>query len=152
MRVLAQAFALMLLVGCVRSGTVETRASANNADPALQQVIANYTGLYRGETLDRWETLFLPGFTAANTREDGTLNVRTRQEFFDAQRRYHARVDGLHEELEDVRVEQRGALASVWARYVVTEGAQKNRGTLLLLIARDGSQWRIHSLMFEYDR
>lgn len=114
--------------------------------------MADYVGLYRRETLDEWENLFLPGFTAANTRDDGSVNVRSRQVFFEAQRRYHARVDGLREDLENVRIEQHGPLASVWADYVVTEGPRKNRGKLMLLLIRDKNEFRIHSLIFAYDR
>ena len=121
-------------------------------DPKVTQIVADYVGLYRRETLDRWEELFLPTFAAANTRDDGTTGVRTREEFFDAQRRYHARVEGLREDLENVRIEQNGDLASVWADFVVTDGGQKNRGKLVLLIIRDGRDYKIHSLMFAYDR
>jgi hypothetical protein len=109
-------------------------------------------GLWRRETLDQWERLFLPSFGAANTATDGHANLRTREEFFDAQRRYHARVAGLREDLENVRIEQRGSLASVWADFVVTDSGNRNRGTLVLLLVRDRMDWRIHSLMFAYDR
>ena len=116
------------------------------------RVVADYVGLWRRETLDQWEKLFLPSFTAANVRADGSTGVRTREEFFDAQRRYHARVDGLREELENVRIEQHGGIASVWADFVVTDSGQKNRGKLALLIIADKGDYKIHSLMFAYDR
>src|SRR5919108_4814510 len=91
-------------------------------DPQVRRLVADYTGLWRRETLAQWEQLFLPGFTVASTNADGTITVRTREEFFAAQRRYHDRVAGLREDLENIRIEQRGRLASVWAEYVVTEG------------------------------
>lgn len=145
-------FLLLYLVSLPACSHHARSASAAAIDPGLARVVADYVGLYRRETLDQWERLFLPSFTVANTREDGSIGVRTRPEFFDAQRRYHARVNGLREDLENVRIEQHGALASVWADYVVTEGAQKNRGRLTLLIIRDKDAFRIHSLMFAYDR
>lgn len=154
--------ALLLAAGCGRTAAVRpvdapapnmvSGGTRDSSDSQLRQVVADYTGLYRRETLDRWETLFLPGFTAANTREDGTVNVRTREQFFEAQRRYHARVDGLREDLENVRIEQHGPLAMVSADYVVSEGAQRNRGKLALLLIRDATGFHIHSLIFAYDR
>jgi hypothetical protein len=149
MRVTLIAVVILAFGGCTRNATLGTPSTS---DPQLERVVADYVGLYRRDTLDQWEKLFLPGFTAANTRPDGSIGVRTRDEFFEAQRRYHARVDGLREDLENVRIERQGPLASVWADYVVTEGTQKNRGKLVLLIIRDSSDYKIHSLMFAYDR
>ena len=143
------ALGILAVLGCSRNPVSN---SAPAPDPRLERVVADYVGLYRRETLDQWEKLFLPTFTAANTRPDGTIGVRSRDEFFDAQRRYHARVDGLREDLENVRIERKGPLASVWADYVVTEGSQKNRGKLTLQIIQDKADWKIHSLMFAYDR
>lgn len=148
--------ALLLLLtsaaGCARataSGSALQQSRAN--DPRLDRVIADYVGLWRRETLPQWEKLFLPSFTAANTRPDGTTNLRTREQFIEAQRQYHARVDNLKEELENVRVERRGRMASVWADFVVTDSGKQNRGRLVLLIMEDRGEYRIHSLMFSYD-
>ena len=125
--------------------------SASAPDPRLDRVIADYVGLYRKETLDQWEKLFLPTFAVANTRTDGGTNLRTRAEFFEAQRRYHDRVPNLREDLENVRIERRGRLASVWADFIVTEPAATNRGRLVLLLIEERGDYRIHSLMFSYD-
>jgi hypothetical protein len=132
----------------VRTAPVEATAS----DPRLDRVIANYVGLWRRETLDEWEKLFLPSFTVANTRSDGSINLRTREEFFAAQRGYHARVDNLKEELERVSIDRQGRMASVWADFVVTENANRNRGRLVLLLMEDRGNYKIHSLMFSYDK
>jgi hypothetical protein len=121
-------------------------------DPQLRRLVADYTGLWRRETLAEWEQLFLPGFTVASTNADGSITIRTREEFFAAQRRYHDRVAGLREDLENVRIEQQGRLASVWADYIVTEGpaGATRRGRLVLLAIRDRGEYRFHSLMFSY--
>lgn len=140
------------LAGCARGvGVSSAPVARSDTDVRLERVIADYVGLYRRETLDQWEKLFLPSFAVASTRSDGGTTIRTREEFFDAQRRYHARVDNLKEELENVRVERRGRMASVWADFVVTENNAKNRGRLVLLIMEDRGEYRIHSLMFSYD-
>ena len=143
---------LTLVVLAAPATGAQTPRDTAAADAKLERVVADYVGLYRRETLDAWEQLFLPTFTAANTRADGTVAVRTREEFFDAQRRYHARVDGLREDLEHVRIERNGSLASVWADFVVTDSGRKNRGKLVLLIIDDNGAYKIHSLMFAYDR
>jgi hypothetical protein len=143
---------------CARSSRAPELASATaidargEPDPQLRRLVADYTGLWRRETLPQWEQLFLPAFTVASTNADGTITVRTREEFFAAQRRYHECVTGLREDLENVRVEQQGRLASVWADYVVTEGpgGATRRGRLVLLAIRDRGQFRFHSLIFSY--
>lgn len=121
-------------------------------DRRLQRLVSDYTGLWRRETLAQWEQLFLPGFTVASTNADGTITVRTREEFLAAQRRYHERVTGLREDLENVRVERQGRLAVVSADFVVTEGAggPRRRGKLILLAIDDRGAYRFHSLMFSY--
>jgi hypothetical protein len=149
MRVSLIAGVILAFAGCARNVALQPPAAA---DPRLERVVADYVGLYRRETLDQWEKLFLPSFTAANTRADGTIGTRTRDEFFDAQRRYHARVDGLREDLENVRIERQGPLASVWADFVVTDSGKENRGKLVLLIIQDKDDYKIHSLIFAYDR
>ena len=142
---------LLTALACCARGVV-TSSPVPSSDPRLDRVVADYVGLWRRETLDRWEKLFLPGFTAANTRADGTTSVRTRDEFIDAQRRYHARVEGLREDLDNIRIERHGPLASVWADFVVTDSGQRNRGKLVLLIIESQGAYKIHSLMFAYDR
>lgn len=148
---LATLLIVVTAAGCARTTAVGSSVQRDAPDPRLDRVIANYVGLYRRETLDQWEKLFLPTFTVASTRSDGSTTLRTREEFVEAQRRYHARVDNLKEELENVRVERRGRMASVWADFVVTEGNAKNRGKLVLLIMEDRGEYKIHSLMFSYD-
>lgn len=124
----------------------------DEADRRLQRLVEDYTGLWRRETLSRWEQLFLPGFTVASTNADGTITVRTREAFLAAQRRYHERVAGLSEDLENVRVARNGRLAVVSADFVVTEGpgGPQRRGKLILLAIDDRGEFRFHSLMFSY--
>jgi hypothetical protein len=145
--------------GCAQPATTTTVPRpapvvevGSGGDARIERLVADYTALWRRETLARWETLFLPGFTVASTNADGTITVRTREEFLAAQRRYHERVAGLREDLENVRIEQRGRLASVWADYVVTEGpgGAQRRGRLVLLAIEDRGEYRFHSLMFSY--
>jgi hypothetical protein len=130
------------------------------SDAALRRTVADYVGLYRHETLNRWRTLFLPTFTATHTRPDGTVTVRTLDQFFAAQQGYLAGGKSIKEELENVSIkeelenvsiERRGKLASVWADFVLTEEAEKSRGKLVLLLVAERGEWRIQSLMFSYE-
>jgi SnoaL-like protein len=120
-------------------------------DAALRRAVAGYVGLYTHETLDRWRKLFLPTFTATHTNTDGTVKVRTLDEFFASQQRYLASGKKIKEELENVAIDRRGKLASVWADFVLTEEGEKSRGKLVLLLVADRGSWKIQSLMFSYD-
>ena len=116
--------ALLLTTVSVSAARAQTRDSA---DVKLRMAVDNYVGLYTKTTLDAWEKLFLPSFSAANTRSDGGTSMRTREEFFASQRRYHASRD-VTEALENVRIERNGRLASVWADFIVTDNGQRSRG------------------------
>lgn len=116
----------------------------------LEQVVSDYTGLYRLESLDRWRELFLPSFTVASTREDGSVRERSLEEFFEAQRRYLASGRAIEEVLENVSFERRGRLASVWADFVLTDAGSTRRGKLVLLLIEGQNGFKIHSLMFSY--
>lgn len=117
----------------------------------LRRVVADYVGLYRRETLERWRELFLPGFTAAHTLPDGSVKVRTLDAFYASQQRYLASGRAIKEELEDVRIERHGKLASVSARFVLTDEAETSRGRLVLVLMAESGRWRIQSLAFSYD-
>lgn len=120
------------------------------SDEGLRRVVADYVGLYRRDTLERWRALFLPGFTAAHVGDGGAVRQRTLDEFYQAQKRYLDTGKSIREELENVRVERHGALASVWADFVLTEEGAKSRGRLVLLLIEERGEFKIHSLMFQY--
>jgi hypothetical protein len=54
-----------------------------SAGDDLERVVSDYTALYRADTLERWKELFLPSFTAASTREGGTVLERSLEEFYE---------------------------------------------------------------------
>jgi hypothetical protein len=141
---LALAFAVLQAASTGPPGTVA-------GEEALRHTVADYVGLYKRETLDRWRTLFLPTFTATHTNADGTVRVRTLDEFFAAQQRYLATGQAIKEELENVTFDRRGKLATAWADFVLTEEGEKSRGKLVLLLVSDRGEWKIQALMFSYD-
>jgi hypothetical protein len=116
----------------------------------IDQVVADYVGLYARDTLPEWKKLFLPHFTVASTREDGTVSERTLEEFYEAQRRYFESGRDIKEVLENVRIDRQGKLASVWADFVLADNGETRRGKLVLLLIEGSEGFRIHSLMFSY--
>jgi hypothetical protein len=121
-----------------------------DTDAALRQVVADYVGLYRKDTLDRWRALFHPGFTAAHVGDDGGVVVRTLDQFFAAQKRYLDTGRAVREELANVNVDRRGSVAGVTADFILTDEGEVSRGRLALVLMLDGGAWRIQSLAFAY--
>jgi SnoaL-like domain len=148
MRFCRIAFAALL---ALFSLTADHARAETPSEESLNRVVADYVGLYRRETLDAWRGLFLPGFTAASTRPDGSVLVRTLDEFFGAQKRYLDSGRAIREVLENVRTERHGRLASVWADFVLTDEGETSRGRLVLTVIEEKGRFRIHTLMFSYE-
>lgn len=127
-----------------------TAQDAGELDRSLDQLVADYIGLYTKETLPRWRTLFLPTFSVASTSAEGGVSTRGLEQFFAAQERGFATSRSMGERLENVRVERRGRMASVWADFVFWQDGETSRGRLVLLAIHQREGWRFHSLMFSY--
>jgi SnoaL-like domain len=123
---------------------------APDLDRSLQRLVADYTGLYTRESLPRWHELFLPTFTSASTTSDGGVSLRRLEEFYAAQERGFSTAANMGERLENVDIERRGRIATIWADFVYWHDDEGRRGRLVLtaIFAREG--WRFHSLMFSY--
>ena len=87
---------MKLALGLLSAIFLAVPASASD----LERVVADYVGLYRRDTLAEWKKLFLPHFTVASTREDGTVGERTLEEFYEAQRGYLESGRAIEEVLE----------------------------------------------------
>lgn len=124
---------------------------APDLDRGLHRLVDEYISLYRPDRLADWRGLFSPSFTVASTTSDGGLSVRGLDAFFQAQERGFARSKEMGERLENVKIERRGRLASVWADFVFWQDGSTSRGKLVLLAAADRGGWRFHSLMFTYE-
>ena len=119
-------------------------------DSALRRLVHEYIALYRRDSLERWEGLFLPGFHASFTNSDGSTTSLSLAEFVARQRRGFASNREMSEVLENVRYDRTGRLASVWADFVFRSDAGSRRGRLVLLCIQDRGAWRIQSLLFSY--
>lgn len=124
--------------------------SAADLDRSLHRLVADYTGLYTRDSLPKWRELFLPTFTAASTRADSSVSVRGLAEFYAAQERSFTTATKMGERLENLRVERRGRMATVWADFVYWHDDDGRRGRLVLTAIFQREGWRFHSLMFSY--
>ncbi|HEU5219577.1 MAG TPA: DUF4440 domain-containing protein [Gemmatimonadales bacterium] len=138
---------LLIVSGLAGRPSLTAQASP---DSALTRLLHDYIALYRADSLERWRTLFLPGFSVSFTNPGGSITERTLDQFVERQRAGFARSPDMHEVLENVKVEQRGSLAGVWADFVFTADAKSRRGTLVMLCIRDAGGWKIQSLLFSY--
>jgi hypothetical protein len=131
------------------SGSVYGQPPAVAGDPAVQRLLDEYIGLYRKDTLERWKTLFLPGFTASYTNEDGTVTTRTLDDFYERQRNGFAVAD-ISETLHNVRIQRVGRLAHVFADFRFTSRGSTRPGQLMLLMIDAKGQLKIAALVFTY--
>ena len=139
--------ALTLIAAASSAQAVGQSPSGDTA--AVRRVVDDYIGLYRKETLERWTTLFLPGFAATYTNDDGSVTTRTLDDFYERQRAGFGR-GPMTETLENVRVERRGRLAHATADFVFASGGPPRRGQLTLLMIEENGQLKIAALTFTY--
>jgi hypothetical protein len=131
-------------LAAVQSVTTQTDDHA-----AVRRVVDDYLRLYRAETLQQWRALFLPGFVAAYTNDDGSVTTRTLDEFYERQRGGFER-GAMSERLENVRVDRMGRLAHVSADFYFTSGGETRHGRLMLILVAENDRFKIASLAFTY--
>lgn len=132
------------------SGFVQTAPASAEVAP-VKRVVDDYIGLYTKERLPEWKALFLPSFTATYTNADGTVSVRTLEEFYESQRAGFAKSE-MSETLHDLRITRDGRLAHAFAGFDFTSGGSTRRGQLMLLLIESKGQFRIAALTFSYHR
>jgi hypothetical protein len=123
---------------------------APTRDRDVEALLDDYIGLYRGDTLERWRTLFVASFVASAANADGTVTSWTLSEFYERQRRSFATGKPIREVLEDVEIDRDGPLAAVRSRFVWSDGEVTRHGRLMLLAIADRGSLRIQSLLFSY--
>ncbi len=139
---------------CLASDSTDSLAaqasSPSPATDAVRKVVDDYVGLYRKDSLAQWRTLFLPSFTSTSPNSDGTVTVRTLDQFYDSQARGFARAKEMSETLENVIIERSGRMATAWADFVFHQDGTSRRGRLVLTLVDTEGRWRIASLLFSY--
>ena len=149
-------FPLLLAVMAAAFGQVDAAAAepAEPADPAraaVEQLVADYIGLYTGPTLERWRTLFHPAVIVAYPDDDGTVRTRTLDEFVARQREYFATGRQVSERLANVRIDMGRRIARVSADFVFMDEAEERPGKLGLHLVEGHEGWRIVAVLFAYD-
>ena len=127
----------------------ERGAQSATGDAAVQRLVDDYIGLYRKDALDRWKTLFLPGFTASYTNDDGTVTTRNLDAFYESQRSGFAAGE-MSETLQNVRIQRVGRLAHVSADFRFTSRGSTRPGRLMLLMIEEKGEMKIAGLVFSY--
>jgi hypothetical protein len=145
---LLRSVATFLIASCLV--TSPAKAQAADLDRSLQLLVDDYTRLYTRDSLARWRQLFLPNFTVASVAADSSVTVRHYGDFIAAQERGFNTGRNVGERLENVRIERRGRLATVWADFVYWHDDAGRRGKLVLMAVHQRGEWRFHSLMFSY--
>lgn len=126
-------------------------ASPDEAIAPVRRVVDDYIRLYTKELLPEWKALFLPTFTATYTNADGTVSVRTLEEFYESQRAGFAK-GPMTETLHDLRITREGRLAHAFAGFDFTSGGSTRRGQLMLLLIEASGEFKIAALTFSYHR
>jgi hypothetical protein len=139
--------AALLLV--IATGSVESQPSTD-LDSGLKRLVADYTRLYTRDSLARWRQLFLPSFTSTSISADSSASSRGLEQFVASQERGFTTATRMGERLENVRVERRGRMATVWADFVYWHDDDGRRGRLILTAAHGRDGWRFASLIFSY--
>jgi hypothetical protein len=118
---------------------------------SLDQVLKNYIGLYQKDTLDQWKTLFHPSVMVFFPADDGAINVRNLDEFFERQKNYFAKRKSISERLENVQILEGKRIARVTADFVFIDEGVENPGKLGLHLVEGKEGWKIVAVLFSYD-
>ena len=140
-----------LVIGSLAFSMLASGAHADPARAAVDQVVADYIGLYAGPTLDRWRTLFDPAVVVAFPGDDGSITTRTLDEFVERQRNYFATGRRISERLENVRVDMGRRIARVSADFIFVDEGEERPGKLGLHLAEGRDGWKIVAVLFAYD-
>jgi hypothetical protein len=116
----------------------------------VSALLEDFIGLYSRDTLGRWRTLFLPGFVATATAEDGSLTTWNLDEFYERQQKLFATGKPIREVLQNTETRRDGDLAFVRSDFVWTDGDVRRPGRLMMLIVAERGELRIQALTFSY--
>jgi hypothetical protein len=118
----------------------------------LEKVVEDYIKLYTGPTLEEWKSLFHPEMIAVHPADDGSIRVRTLEEFYGAQKRAFDAGTKMSERLENVRIEEGRRIARVLADFIFVDEKGDHRGKLGLHLAQGKEGWKVVSVLFSYDQ
>ena len=138
--------------GAAAARTEDPAATLRGERAAIEEVVADYVGLYAAPTLERWKVLFHPALSVASPQDDGSIKVRGLEEFFSAHKRYFATGRRIAERLKNVRIDEGRRIARVTADFVLTDEEKEGRGRLGLHLAQGEQGWKVVAIIFSYDQ
>ena len=149
-------FAMIVLGHVVSASPATTSPPATNSSTdatraPVDRVLADYIGLYTGPTIDRWRTLFHPAVVVASPDEDGSIRIRTLDEFVTRQKNYFATGRQISERLQNVRIDMGRRIARVSADFIFMDDGAERPGKLGLHLAEGKDGWKIVAVLFAYD-
>ncbi len=118
---------------------------------SLDKILKDYIGLYQKDTLDQWKTLFHPSFTVFFPGDEGEVNVRNLEEFYERQKNYFAKRKSISERLENVQILEGNRIARVTADFIFIDEGVENPGKLGLHLVEGKDGWKIVAVLFSYD-
>jgi len=118
---------------------------------ALQKVLKDYIGLYRADSLDQWKLLFHPSVTVIFPADDGSVNVRSLEEFFQRQKNFFATRKSVSERLENMQVFEGRRMARVIADFIFIDEGVEKPGKLGLHLVEGKEGWKIVAVLFSYN-
>jgi hypothetical protein len=140
-------FVVFLFVSFVIADEVNSAQSKE----ALQKVLKDYIGLYRADSLDQWKLLFHPSVTVVFPADDGTVNVRNLEEFFQRQKNFFATRKSVSERLENMQVFEGRRMARVTADFIFIDEGVEKPGKLGLHLVEGKDGWKIVAVLFSYN-
>lgn len=118
---------------------------------SLDKVLKDYIGLYHKDTLDQWKTLFHPSVTVFFPGDEGAINMRNLQEFFERQKNYFAKRKSISERLENVQILEGKRIARVTADFIFIDEGAEQPGKLGLHLVEGKDGWKIVAVLFSYN-
>ena len=147
MRKMVFLFVVFLFASFVIADEVNSAPSKE----ALQKVLKDYIGLYRADSLDQWKLLFHPSVTVVFPADDGTVNVRNLEEFFQRQKKFFATRKSVSERLENMQVFEGRRMARVTADFIFIDEGVEKPGKLGLHLVEGPDGWKIVAVLFSYN-
>jgi hypothetical protein len=118
---------------------------------ALQKTLRDYIHLYRQDSMDKWKELFHPSVMVFFPGDDGAVNTRNLEEFFERQKNYFAKRKSISEHLENVQVFEGRKIARIVADFIFVDEGEEHPGKLGLHLVEVPGGWKIVAVLFSYD-
>jgi hypothetical protein len=141
----------LFVVFLFASVVIADEVNSAQSKEALQKVLKDYIGLYRADSLDQWKLLFHPSVTVVFPADDGTVNVRNLEEFFQRQKNFFATRKSVSERLENMQVFEGRRMARVTADFIFIDEGVEKPGKLGLHLVEGKDGWKIVAVLFSYN-